>query len=274
LKGVSLGNLPETAFLVLVADDDGGSDDRIRRQKDARRILQQAVGRAGGELLEFNPDPKAAKDAVRREAAEAGKAMSERSAQVLVEMTGGSLSRALEELQKLIIYVADNPSIGEREILAIAVPSREWSVFRLADAIISNQVALALKQLKILVGSSPKPEDSAFRAILPQLSRTLRLVWQARLCIDAGCSPAEPTSKVLSMFPAKPNLANEQPYRQSQIMGSARKTSLYEVALALQVLSDTDARLKGGLPSFSTVEALERMVLDMAVALNSRRRTG
>lgn len=50
-------------------------------------------------------------------------------------------------------------------------------------------------------------------------------------------------------------------------MQLAKKTTLPRVAAVLQVLSDTDARLKGALPGFSWADTLERMILEMAACL-------
>jgi hypothetical protein len=47
-------------------------------------------------------------------------------------------------------------------------------------------------------------------------------------------------------------------------MAMARRTTTKRVASMLQVLADSDARLKGLLPGFSAIEILERMILEMA----------
>jgi DNA polymerase-3 subunit delta len=266
-KGVELKGLPPSSLLVLVADEEGGSDDRLQRLKTVRKNWDKAVQAAGGAVLNFDPEPKAALAALRAEVAKLGKPMSERAATLMLEMVGGSLSRALEELDKVLLFVPEEQAITEREIRLVVVPSREWSVFKLTDAVVSNRVSEALTQLRILLGSTSKAEDAAFRQILPMMSRSLRLLWQGRLCIEAGVSPSTAPPEVTCLFPERPNLAKEQPYRQGPVMQLAKKTTLPRVAAALQVLSDTDARLKGALPGFSGVDTLERMILEMAACL-------
>ena len=182
-------------------------------------------------------------------------------------MTGGSLSRALDELEKLVLYVGEAEGIREADIRAVVVPSREWNVFRMADAIMSGDVPEALRQLRTLVGTATKAEDAAFRNILPQLSRQLRLLWQGRVCLEAGCSPANVPAEIASAFPEKPNLARESPYRQGAVMAAARRIGFPQLERCMRVLSDTDARLKGSLTGFSPMESLERMVLEMAAAV-------
>ena len=265
--GAEFGKLPASALLILVADEEGGSDDRMQKAKGGRDKWKKLVSDAQGAVLEFNTDANAAKEAVRHEVIAKGMTISERAADMLVDMTGGSQSRAFEELEKVYLYVGEGGGIGERELRAVVVPSRDWNVFKMTDAIIAGQVPEALRQLKILMGSTNKPEGATFQNLIPQLSRSLRLVWQGCVCVEAGCTPSRVTPEVLRVFPERPNLAREQPYRQSQVMSSARRTSMRAVSNALQVLSDTDTRLKGGLPSFSAVDTLERMVLEMAEAM-------
>jgi DNA polymerase III delta subunit len=263
----ALGKLPPSGLLILVADEETGSDDRLQRLKTVQKNWVKVVQKAGGTVLSYNLDPKSASTALKAEVAKSGKRISEQGVQLLLEMCGNSLSRSIEELEKLILFVGSADTITERDIRAVAVPSREWNVFKMTDAVASNQVSQALQQLRILIGSSSKAEDAAFRSILPMFSRNLRLLWQARICLDRGVSVGAAPADVLACFPDKPNLAKEPPYRHAQMLAVAKKTTLPRVGEALRILSDTDARLKGALAGFSAMDTLERMVLEMAQAL-------
>jgi len=267
LKGTDLSKLPETSLLVLVADDPSGSDDRVERAKRQRANWEKAVRAAGGEVIDCKPDPKKARDRVRERVQALGKKMSEKAAETLLEMTAGSLSRAVDEVEKLVLFVGDQEQIREGDVRAVVVPSREWNVFKMVDAIVGNDVTEALRQLRILVGSSAKAEDAAFARILPSMSRQLRFLWQGRVCFEAGVSPANAPESVRAMFPDKPNLANESPYRQNPVMAAARRLSLGRLERCFGILADTDARLKGGLSAFTPMETLERMVLEMSAVM-------
>jgi hypothetical protein len=48
------------------------------------------------------------------------------------------------------------------------------------------------------------------------------------------------------------------------VLSVARNVSFERLNRCFTILADTDARLKGALDSFSSVETLERMVLEMA----------
>jgi DNA polymerase-3 subunit delta len=265
LRDGALGGLPETGLLVLVADEE--SADRAERWAKA---WTKAVQKSKGAVIECNADPKKAAEAIRPELSRLGKSMSPAAASTLLEMTGGSLSRATDELEKLALYVGDADRIDEAAVRAVVVPSREWNVFGMIDAILEANVPEALRHLRVLIGSAAKAADVAHSSIVPMTSRALRLAWQARVCLDAGRSPGDAGPEIRATFPDRPNLAKEPPYRQSRVMASARKTTLPALAACLGVLADTDSRLKGALSAYSPIDTLERMVLEMVEALRKR----
>ena len=196
-----------------------------------------------------------------------GVAISLAGLELLLEMTGGSLSRAVDEVQKVLLYIGEQNQIQESDLRALVIPSREWNIFKLVDAVTAGQVGEALRQLRILVGSSQKAEDAAFRQILPMVARQLRLLWQARVCIDAKVQPSSAPHEITKCFLEKPNLAIEKPYRLNKLNEIARRTPLPNLARALQTVCDTDARLKGIEAGFNAMDTLERMVLELSDAL-------
>jgi DNA polymerase III delta subunit len=147
-------------------------------------------------------------------------------------------------------------------------------VFKLVDSVTEGDLAEALRQLRILVGSPQKAEDAAFRTILPQLSRSLRLIWQARVCADAGVQPGNAPESVKNALLTKPNLASEKDFVRNKAMRAARRISLPQIAEMLSVLSDADSKMKGLLPAFSAMETLEQTVLKMAEVARAKAGAG
>lgn len=257
----ALGAVPDHALLVLVADESGGDEQKLAR---SLQKWQKAVQGAGGRLLGFDSDPKQLASALSEELSRLGKTMSPSTLQVLTEMVGGSLSRGVQELEKLALYVGDAPAIRETDVRAVTVPSREWNVFALIDAVLAGEAGGALRHLRVLVGTVGKPEEAAFQSLFPLLTRAFRLLWQARLCVEAGVrQPASAPEALRSQFPDRPNLAKEKDYAQQKAMRAAQRVDLDTIAYCLRLLSDADARIKGLLPGYSTSETLERMVFDM-----------
>ena len=261
----SLASLPDTGLLILVADEEVG--DKYEKRPSAWKKL---VEKAKGAVIACDPDPKRAREILRPELDRLGKSMTSAASATLVEMTGGSLSRATEELEKLALYVGDAERIDEAAVRAIVVPSREWNVFAMIDAILSGNVSEALKNLRILVGTVSKAADAAHSSIIPQTSRGLRMAWQARVCLDAGRSAGDASPEIRATFPQTHNLSKSSSWVQNKSMDSARKTTLPALAACLGILADTDSRLKGALPNYTPIDTLERMVLEMVEALRKR----
>jgi DNA polymerase-3 subunit delta len=266
---VQCANLPDFALLILVADEETGDDNRQSRLKTIRTQWERAVASGNGRVEKFEVSPKEVQDAIRKEAERLGKKISERCTQLLAEMTGGSLSRAVEELEKLSIYVGDAEAIREEDVKSAVVPSRDWNVFKLCDAIVRDNASEAIRQLRVLVESPQRAEEAAFRSILPMLSRQFRLLWQARACVEAGTSVQQAPAEVRASFPAKPNLGAEPPYRQSALLSAARSANYEKLSKCFALVADADARLKGLLPAYSAMETLESAVLGMAALFST-----
>lgn len=262
--------LPETALLILVADEEGGDENKQKRLSSVRTAWEKIVKAAGGSVADFATNTKQIRESIRAEADRLGKKMSEASAESLAEMTGSNFSRAAEELEKLALYVGAEGQIRESDIRAVVIPSREWNVYKLIDAIVDGAVPEALRQLRVLVGSQTKAEDAAFGRILPTLSRQLRMIWQARICIEAKCSPSNAPPEVARLFLDKPNIAKEPPYRQARLMQLARRVDFESLTRCFQAVSNADSKLKGLLDSFSAIESLEQMVLEMVEVVSPK----
>ena len=259
-----IGLLPDFARLVLVADDENASDSQRQSRLDNYRTAWEGeIRKSGGLVQDFRVEGKAATAQVLREAEKHGKKLSNRAAQLLLEMTGGSVSRATSELEKIALYIGDAPEIREPDIAEVAMPSREWNVFRLVDGIIEGNAGLALSQLQILIGSATKAEGAAMGNIFPNLSRNLRLIWQARMLLDHRATVHSMPEELKRTMAEQPNLSSASEWQQQRALRAARRLQIRQLGECMEILARTDARIKGLEPSFSTVDALERMVLEM-----------
>src|SRR2546423_14516289 len=264
------GQLPTSALLILVTDDEPGDSDKSEKQRKLdsnRKGWDQAISKSGGAVFDFSVDAKQVQEQIRAESQAKGKKMSSKAADLLREMCGGSLSRALEELEKIVIFAGDTEEIRESDIRAITIASPEWSIFKLIDSITRAETGEALRQLQVLVGNNPKIEDVIFRTIFPLLNSQLEQIWQARACVEAGVSPTNAPNSVSAAFLDRPNLARLGEWQRIKAMTSARTLSFDALTQCFKAIADADARLKGALPSFSSRDTLERMVLEMVVAV-------
>lgn len=260
----SLKNLPETALLVLVADDESGDDNRQKRFATLRKTWEAAVTKAGGAVCSFDVEGKELRSLIRTEVQSRGKTISLKAIEELVERCASNASAALKEIDKLVVFTHGETEIREADVIAAVSPSYEWNVFRMIDAALGGKPAEAQKQLRILVGSSSKAEDAALRNIFPVLSKQLKLIWQARLCVEAGCSIENPPQAVLDQFPAKPSLRSEPDWSRERVLRRAQSLTLDQLRRGFEALSDVDAKLKGLAPSFSAMDSLEQFLLQVA----------
>src|SRR5262249_2384341 len=119
---IKLTDLPETALLILVADDESGDDSKQMRYKTLRTNWEKAVNKAGGYMEDFEGESRDVPKAGRAGAEVLGKKLSDPAIDALVEMTGFSISRAIEELEKLAIFVGDTAEIRESDVRTVVVP--------------------------------------------------------------------------------------------------------------------------------------------------------
>lgn len=268
----AMERLPDWALLVLVADEEVARDDSQARSHESRRKAWEAlVKKAGGFVFAPAPDAKSYRQLLKARAQDAGVKASDRAIDSLLEMCGASLSRAMEELDKLVLYVGDAAEIREADVAEVVIPSRDWNVYKMVDAVVAGNASEALGQLKILVGTATKAEDAAFSRIFPTLTKSFRLLWQARVILDAKATLDHVPAAVQAFLPEKPNLLSEPDWRQRRTLQSARSLSLEQIARCLRELSDADARMKGLLPAFDAMDSLEQMVLRMVAAVSPTR---
>ena len=267
VSDASIKSLPPSALMILVMDEDATDTRPAGGAK--KRNFEKLVTSSGGDVINFAADPKQAKEKVRAQIIAKGKTIAPNALDALIEMTGGSLSRSMEELEKLLLF-SQSSAISEHDVRSIVVASREWNVWRMIDALTVGDVGESLKQVRVIIASKGKVEDTAFSQLFPLIGRQLRLLMQGRLCVEAGCQPQSAPDEVRANFPAKPNLASESPYRQNSVMRAARNLSLPQIAKAMAILNEADSRLKGMGTSFSGMDTIERLVFELSVTLKPK----
>lgn len=259
----SLKNIPESGLLILMVDDEVGDYEAERKRTTLDGQWAATINKADGYATNFEIKSNQRADLIREEAQRYSKKMSPKAIDVLLEMVGNDLSLAIGEIDKLAIFAGKESEIRESAVRDVVISSPEWNVFQMLDAVVAGNSGEALRQLRILLGSTNKPEDVAFRQILPLLSRRISLVWQARICLDHKIYSSPFPTSVSVHFPERPNLGAEKQFSQGKLLGAAKMSSIPKLSKMTQLLADADARLKGAIPHFSGVDTLERLVIDM-----------
>ncbi len=110
-----------------------------------------------------------------------GKRISFPAAQRLVGAVGGDLQRVDNELQKLLLYVADRPAIETGDVEALVGADRARTVFELADAVGGKRLADALRIAHHLLREGERPA-----ALISQIHRHVRRIITAKQLLDQG----------------------------------------------------------------------------------------
>lgn len=268
---VDFAALPETARLILVADEESAStEDKVRKFSANWTAWQKKVTAANGVVIQASSEGEPVASLLIKEASKHGKKLSESSAEMMQEMVGGNLSRALAELEKLIFYVGDADEITSQDVRKVVSPSREWSIWNLIGAAGDGRIREALSELRNLIESGQKADQAAHRSILPLLSRHLRLLLQARIVIERGGRPGQVSPAIAEILPEK-HIGQEKPFSLRAITPQAQRVTIAQCLDALDRLALADAQLKGAAPAYDARETLETLILDISSILGSQR---
>ncbi|MBN8690009.1 MAG: DNA polymerase III subunit delta [Armatimonadetes bacterium] len=264
-----LTGISEFSRIILVAQEDAGStgSDRGRKAKSNLTLWQNWVKQAKGILIPCEVDEKDLIKLIRSQANQRGFSMSISASEMLIEMCGSNYSKALSELDKLVFYCTESKEIRESDVQLVVSASREWNIWTLMNAIRDKKISEALKQLRILIGSNKKLEDTAISQLLPAFSRHFRLLYQARYCLDHHIDPMRVPDNVSALMPEKNSLADQKEMVAKRIVAQARTLRMDQITNCLEEVARADARLKGCEPSASSLDTLEQLLFRISVRI-------
>lgn len=255
--------VPETGFLLLVHDDEAGSEDRQAKIKKMADQWAKLVTAAGGKSVVLNVDPSKTHELVVSEAKKLGKKMTGKASSLLCEMVGNKPNLAVEELHKVALYVGDNETVTEMDVRTVVMADSEYNVFELVRAVVAGNTGKAVTQLRLLFGQTNDVAGQLFPRVIPMFMSTFRSIWQARFCMDEGSAPLHPSPQVSEWLPEK-RLSSESEYRQRDSVNAAKRLSLDKIRQCFDLIVRTECEAKGQLPAISIQDSLERMVLEMS----------
>ena len=194
-----------------------------------------------GEVCEFKPYTDWQQDELVRwvgqRVGSLGKEMDQAAAIELVEVCGNSLRKLSSELDKLATYVGDRKKISSEDVAALASPG-VMSTFALSDALADKDLPRSLSTLDIL----SRNRIQVF-PLLALLASQYRVMLQVKSLGGKSYSQAAQTLKA-------------SPYYVRKCMEKARKFSTDELKKNLQLLLETDLKLKSGEPPQNTLNLL------------------
>ena len=174
------------------------------------------------------------------------KKMAASAVQQLVFTAGRELTRLDGELNKLVAYTADRPTIDEMDIDAVVSPSLEYGAFDMLNHLFDGDIPGAYRLMELML-----ERGSNRIAIIASITRQLRGMSFLALAAENGGS-VEETGKQLAL----------NPYAAKVMAQKARRFPQEELEKTYLAAIDTDYAIKSGQMRDSA--ALDRLFIKIA----------
>lgn len=159
----------------------------------------------------------------------AKKTISKSAATLLIQRVGTKLNNLTRELDKLLLYVGNRPTIEEDDVIKASVDFQEENIFALIEAIGYRKKVEALTIFKSLY-----EQGEEFLSILYFITRHFRIIWQAKELQEQG--------KNLTQIAAILNLRFKN--QQMTIWQQIKLFSFNELKRIFKLLLEADLNLK------------------------------
>ncbi|MDT0109819.1 DNA polymerase III subunit delta [Listeria booriae] len=148
----------------------------------------------------------------------------------LMELTGGQLTTAMNELDKLMLYKLENREISVADVESLVVRSLEQNIFLLLDKMIALDISGALSIYYDLLKQKEEPIK-----ILALIASQFRLLTQIKLLEKQGFSQQQVAQK-LKVHPFRVKIGARQ----------AKSFSYEQLTATLERLAEMDFEMKTG----------------------------
>lgn len=219
-------------------------------------VARERSGRISREVL---------RDFLRQRLVEAGKRIEAPAEEMIVARAGEQLWAVHQELEKLLLYVGEEPWIRAKDVAEICLDLDEGWIFDLTNAIAERDASTALGHLERLLSQGNHPlrllgvvasEVRRFLAARQLIGGKLRESWRPEMSYEQFQR---------SVLKHGPPMLGRNPYRDYVTFKSAAKFTTAELVRALERIYQADTRLKS--TSHPPRLVLERLVLDMCQPL-------
>jgi len=146
----------------------------------------------------------------------------------MIHLTGINYSNVVKEMDKLVLFIGDNPVITKKDVTEVVSRSLEQNVFLLTDYIAKGDKKRAVHLLKDLINMKEEPIK-----LLALISSQYRLFYQVKILSQKGFSEAQIAKQV-----------KVHPYRVKLALRKVRTTDLKQLLNIIKECGDTDYALK------------------------------
>lgn len=147
---------------------------------------------------------------------------------LFIELTGVNFNIVSQELDKLMLFLGDRPTINKDDVHQIINRSLEQNVFLLTEYIQKRQKNKAIQLVKDLINMKEEPIK-----LLALITSNYRLYYQCKILNQKGYSGQQIAKTV-----------NVHPYRVKLALGQVRHYQLEDLLNIINSCSETDYKLK------------------------------
>ena len=128
---------------------------------------------------------------VKAEVARHGRKISGAAISVLVDEVGNNLFAVATEIEKLITYLGDRPTIEAEDVAKLTGHTRSWVIWALTDALGRREATAALRVLEDLL-----TEGSPAESLIGSLNWQLTRLWRGKCLLESGHSTKDLASRL------------------------------------------------------------------------------
>lgn len=147
---------------------------------------------------------------------------------LFIELTGVNFNIVSQELDKLMLFLGDRPTINKDDVHQIINRSLEQNVFLLTEYIQKRQKNIAIQLVKDLINMKEEPIK-----LLALITSNYRLYYQCKILNQKGYSGQQIAKTV-----------NVHPYRVKLALGQVRHYQLEDLLNIINSCAETDYKLK------------------------------
>ena len=173
-----------------------------------------------------------------------GKNISHDAAQFLAQISGSDMGMIIQSLEKIILYVGDQPLIELKDVEEAVADTAQKNIFDLTNALGERRQNDALFLLRNLMDHAQPPV-----IIIAMIARHFRIIAHARE-LPRGVNEREAAGKL-----------KVHPFYVRQYLSQANKLSRDKIQKAFYILSRTDKEVKSS--KIPRDKILERTVIDL-----------
>lgn len=180
-----------------------------------------------------------------------GKAMSEATAELLVELVGDEAGAVCREVEKTALYVGDRKTIQAEDVEALTGHNRRFGAFAVIDAVMVADMGEAVERLRNMFDTD---KDAEYK-VVGAFAFHFRRVFRAKVMLNEGIGGNQAAGKLGIRW------------RQEEFIRQVSRMSLEQIGTVLRELARIDYSIKTG--GTSCRVAIEQLVMRLGVTFKS-----